>query len=189
MHKWVEIAQKDEAAGVAEIPGAAHHPRIVEYNRYVKYGTATDEEAWCAKCLNAWFEEAGIKGTNSPAARSFLTWGVPLHSPIPGCVVVYWRDKPEGWTGHVHLYVREDETHIWGLGGNQGNKVSTATYAKNRVLGFRWPAGVAIPEPESEQGVMIALQDARALREKFEETAKLLQGWADELGEALEGVA
>jgi len=189
MHKWVEIARKDEAAGVAEIPGGADHPRIVEYNRYVKYGTPGDDEAWCAKCVNAWFEEAGIKGTNSARARWFETWGVALHSPIPGCVVVYWRGNPNSGSGHVHLYEREDETHIYGRGGNQSNKVCVAPYEKDRVLCFRWPAGIPIPEPEAEQGVMIAMEDARALREKFAETAKLLQEWADELGEALEGVA
>ncbi|MCC6156154.1 MAG: TIGR02594 family protein, partial [Candidatus Hydrogenedentes bacterium] len=142
-----------------------------------------------AKALNAWFEEAGIKGTNSPAARSFLNWGVPLHAPIPGCVVVYWRDKPEGWTGHVHLYVREDETHIYGIGGNQGNKVCEAAYAKDRVLAFRWPAGVAIPEPDADDGVSIPIVDAMALRDEFARVAKLLQGWSDELAAAIGEVA
>lgn len=185
MHKWVEIAKADEAAGVAEIPGKANHPRVVEYNKYVKYGTPNDEEAWCAKFLNACFEEAGIKGTNSPAARSFLSWGVPLHSPIPGCVVVYWRDKPDGWTGHVHLYVREDEKNIYGIGGNQGNKVCEAAYPKDRVLTFRWPAGVAIPEPDADQSVSIALDDARVLRAEFERVGNLLLGWSKELAAAV----
>ncbi|MCC6156119.1 MAG: hypothetical protein IT367_20305, partial [Candidatus Hydrogenedentes bacterium] len=53
MQKWEEIARKDLAHGVSEIPGKESNPRIVEYNKYVKYGTANDDEAWCAKALNA----------------------------------------------------------------------------------------------------------------------------------------
>lgn len=162
---WLTIALKD--IGIAEIPGPTHNTRIIEYNKHVKYGSATDEEAWCAKAMNCWLEEAGFKGTNSPAARSFMSWGQPLHSPVRGCLVVYWRDKPDGWTGHVHLYLAENDTQIKGLGGNQGNKVSEGWYPKDRVLGFRWPSGVAVPAsdvpPLIPDGMMLI--SAGALRQ------------------------
>ena len=112
-----------------------------------------------------------------------------MHEPIPGCVVVYWRDKPEGWTGHVHLYVREDEKHIYGIGGNQGNKVCEAPFPKDRVLAFRWPVGVAIPEPDAEQVISVAIVDAMALRDEFARVGNLMLGWSKELSAAIEGVA
>lgn len=142
---WYEIAEKE--IGVTEIPGPANNPRVVEYHSATSYGAKDDEVPWCSSFLNWVMKKAGLPGTNNAAARSWMSWGVPIETPVLGCVVVYWRDKPDGWTGHVHLYRGEDDTHIVGLGGNQGNSVNLSRYPKNRVLGFRWPKDVPLPAP------------------------------------------
>ena len=102
----------------------------------------------CSAFMNWVMMKAGLPYTKNAAARSWLSWGEPIHDPVPGCVVVFWRDSPQSWAGHVALYVGEGPNNtVTVLGGNQGNSVCEANYDKRRVLGFRWPKGIPIPEP------------------------------------------
>ena len=91
---------------------------------------------WCAAFVNKSLEMAGIPGTDSLLARSFLNYGVPTDNPQMGDLVVFKRGGPS-WQGHVGFYVDEDETKIYVLGGNQGNKVSIRGYPKKDFLGYR----------------------------------------------------
>jgi len=54
-------------------------------------------------------------------------------------VVVLERLDPDGWQGHVGLYVRDDGDHIYLLGGNQLDEVRIHSYPISSVLGYRWP--------------------------------------------------
>lgn len=119
--------------GVAELPGNAHNPRILQYHHETSLGAGTDETPWCAAFVNWVLKQMGELGTNSAAAKSFLNWGVPLAKPEKGCIVVFSRDGG----GHVAFFEREDGERIWCLGGNQSNKVCLAAYPKSRLLAFR----------------------------------------------------
>jgi hypothetical protein len=56
---------------------------------------------------------------------------------------VFSRD---GGGGHIGIVMGQDaKGRLMVLGGNQGNKVSIAPFDRARVLGFRWPTGVAVP--------------------------------------------
>jgi uncharacterized protein (TIGR02594 family) len=66
-----------------------------------------------------------------------LKVGTEVKTPTIGNVVVFWRNKPDSWEGHVALYINEDKDNIFVLGGNQGDQISIAPYHKNRVLGYR----------------------------------------------------
>ena len=123
----------------SEIKGKKHNPRILEYHSKTKLKAKSDEVSWCSSFVNWCFARTGIRGTESAAARSWLGWGKVLERPKVGCVVVFWRVRLSGWQGHVGFFVREDEKHIWVLGGNQDNKVSIKKYRKSRLLGYRWP--------------------------------------------------
>jgi uncharacterized protein (TIGR02594 family) len=83
-------------------------------------------------------------------AKGWLDWGVKLSAPVPGCVTVIGREGG----GHVFFTVaRTPAGDLVGLGGNQGNRVSEATFSAGRVLGHRWPAGVPVPtEPLPVRG-------------------------------------
>ncbi|MCY1704472.1 NlpC/P60 family protein [Pannonibacter sp. SL95] len=83
--------------------------------------------------------------TNPYLARNWLTFGVKLARPSVGAVAVFWRGSRTGSSGHVGFYVGEDATHYHILGGNQSNMVSIARIARDRLLGFRWPASVPLP--------------------------------------------
>lgn len=127
--------------GTTEVLGPESNDRIVEYlstalRRYHKH--IDDKIPWCSAFVNWCHVQAGIKGTNNAAARSWLDWGVEVEwPPAPGDVVVLWRNSKNGYKGHVGFYVGETKTHIKILGGNQGNKVCIASYPKTRLLGYR----------------------------------------------------
>ncbi|MCL4767755.1 MAG: TIGR02594 family protein [Hyphomicrobiaceae bacterium] len=92
---------------------------------------------WCAAFANAVLGAQGIEGTGSLAARSFLNFGVPTDRPKPGDIVVLSRgnDPAKGHVGFFQGLDANGNVHV--LGGNQGNAVSVATFAADRVLGFR----------------------------------------------------
>lgn len=141
---WFEIAKAEARANVKEAPGAANNPRVVTYHLYTTLKATEDSVPWCSAFANFCMFRSGHMGTRSAAARSWLKWGDALKEPKPGCVVVFWRGKPTTADGHVAFYVGESVNphNIDVLGGNQGDRVCVAPYAKERVLGYRWPAEV-----------------------------------------------
>jgi uncharacterized protein (TIGR02594 family) len=132
--EWLRIARKE--LGVKEIPGGPNE-RIAQYRAVVD---APDDSDWCA-AFAAWcLTQAGVKGPWTMAARSFLHVGTPLEKWRPGCLAIYWRVSPNDWRGHVGLALSEGLTTISTLGGNQVKAVSIRPYAKDRLLGYRWPS-------------------------------------------------
>ena len=94
-------------------------------------------ELWCAKILNAALKEAGVEGTGSDMARSFLDFGEHISTPQLGDIVVLWREDIDGLLGHCGLYVYEDADNYFLLGGNQDNRVKIKPYPKTQLLGVR----------------------------------------------------
>lgn len=140
--KWMDLAR--EFIGLKEYRGIKHNPEILEWFRESGHGWIKDDEtAWCAAFANAMLERVDIKGTNSVAARSFLDWGKELKKPKPGAIAVLWRGSTNSWEGHVGFYVSETADAILILGGNQKDEVNIASYSKDRLLGYRWPATIA----------------------------------------------
>jgi uncharacterized protein (TIGR02594 family) len=103
--------------------------------------------AWCAAYVNATLAQAGMEGTGSNMARSFLDWGQEVQQPQKGDLAVFSRGDPNGPFGHVGFFdgYNEDGT-IRVLGGNQGSagEVSIANYSPDRLLGFRRADGVPV---------------------------------------------
>jgi len=134
--KHYQIA-KDEL-GVTEIPGGTHNPRVIEYHKATSLKASTDEVPWCASFVNWCLKQAGVEGTHSALARSFLVWGLPVFkNPMAGDVVVFWRGDRKASTGHVAFYVREDAEYIYVLGGNQNNQVNISRYPREQLLAYR----------------------------------------------------
>lgn len=99
--------------------------------------------AWCAAYVNATLQQAGMQGTGSNMARSFLDWGTEVSEPQRGDLAVFTRGDPNGPFGHVGFFdgYNEDGT-IRVLGGNQGDSVSIASYSPDDLLGFRRGEGM-----------------------------------------------
>ncbi len=141
---WMTLARAE--VGVKERDGAADHPRIIEYLRSVRLPEQLvhDTTPWCAAFVGWCMKQSGRAGTGKANARSWLTWGVALDEPRPGCVVVLWRKTRSGPHGHVAFFVRNGGDKIWLLGGNQSNAVGITPYPRGRVLGYRWPSENAV---------------------------------------------
>jgi uncharacterized protein (TIGR02594 family) len=142
---WLAIARK--YLGTKEIPGAGNNPVIIRWWRAIKTTFNQDSVPWCAGFVGGVLEEAGIRSTRSASARSYAKHGVALSSPAYGCIVVFWRGKPNGPFGHVGFLVGQDKHgNLMILGGNQGDEVNIRPFARSRVVAYRWP-GTA-PKPE-----------------------------------------
>lgn len=124
--------------GVTEIKGAADNPKIVEYFKESGHSWVKDDEtAWCSAFVNYIARKAGAVSSGKLNARSWVNVGAPVDTPELGDVVVFWREKRTSWKGHVGFFIRETDTHVYVLGGNQGNRVCISAYPKYRVLTYR----------------------------------------------------
>jgi uncharacterized protein (TIGR02594 family) len=133
--EWMKFARAEE--GQAEEPAGGSNPRIEAYHATTKGGVERDSVPWCSSFVNFCVEQAGLQGTKSKSARSWLRWGVEAPEFVPGCIVVLKRGSPP--QGHVGFYVGQDEGFIRLLGGNQGDKVDVASFDIDRVIGRRVP--------------------------------------------------
>jgi len=139
---WMTIARK--LIGQREIPGPKHNSWIASsWGRLGATWFNDDETPWCglfaAHCLDA----AGLaipKPSLFPRAKAWLDWGKPC-APAPGAIAVFGRDGG----GHVGFLAGEGSGNYYVLGGNQSNAVSIAPIARNRALGYRWPASLPAP--------------------------------------------
>jgi uncharacterized protein (TIGR02594 family) len=141
---WLDYARSE--VGVAASGEDGSNPRVEEYHRTVNSRGWDDKIPWCSSFVNWCVQQAGLRGTNSALARSWLEWGVALENPCVGCVVVLWREDPDSPKGHVGLFLRADEQHVFLLGGNQLGAVREHFYPKNAVLGYRWPELGTMPD-------------------------------------------
>lgn len=138
--KLLSIARNE--LGVHETPGAAATPRIIEYAKHTTLKATSDEVPWCSAFANFVVSSAGFTGTNSAAARSWLSWGIPPAKPIPGCLVIIDRhDDTNPNAAHVTFLEKDNGNGtIACIGGNQGDRVKLSNYRKGTVLGYRVPA-------------------------------------------------
>ncbi|SMF47999.1 TIGR02594 family protein [Tistlia consotensis] len=136
---WLEIARREMESAARELPDERHNPRIIEYEQSTALRATDDETPWCSAFANWCLLQAGLAGSGSAAARSWLGWGEPLDEPRRGCIVVLSRGEP--WQGHVGFLDQCDESRFHLLGANQGDRVSVRGFNRCRLLGLRWPKG------------------------------------------------
>lgn len=133
--------------GLREIVGGAHERKILDFFAEAGHGWVKDDEtAWCAAFVHAMLGRAGLKGTGSLAARSYLGWGAKTAKPQRGDVAVFKRGR-SAWQGHVAFFLGEGGAHVWVIGGNQSNAVTVARYPRSSLLGYRRPPGRSKPPP------------------------------------------
>jgi len=145
---WMPIAAAEVGIRENAKPGE-HTQRILEYHKTTTLRATDDETPWCSSFVNWVMIQAGYRGTNSAAAKSWLDWGKALDTPQHGAITVIkkkraGRDASTGSASgyHVAFYVRSNATHVWLLGGNQRDRVKQSSYPFRDydVKGYRWPA-------------------------------------------------
>lgn len=122
--------------GLKEELGAVDNPQIMEWAKELKLTQyVNDSVPWCGLFIAIIAKRANKSLPPNPLwARDWLTWGQIVYTPKLGDVMIFER---KGGGGHVTLYVGENSTHYFCLGGNQGDSVSITSVAKNRLIGIR----------------------------------------------------
>lgn len=138
---WLQHARTH--IGLAETPGPSTAPTIASWLKSLKAWWTDDETPWCgtfvAHCMQA---------TGNPIpkywmrAKAWIDWGKPCPAAL-GCVCIL--DREGG--GHVFFPTKISRNFVWGIGGNQGNRVQESKFPRARVLGFRWPLAQPTPMP------------------------------------------
>ncbi len=171
MEQLLKIAFSE--LGTQEITGSEHNPEILKYAAEAGIaGVTTDEIPWCSTFINwvAW--KAGLQHSKKANARSWLNVGMKVSSPEPGDIVVFWRESPQSWKGHVAIFlgISTNKKRVYCIGGNQGNRVSVSAYRMNTVLSFQrltTEEKLMVPDPVLQFGSrgekVVALQDALKL--------------------------
>lgn len=129
-----------EEYGVEEVVGGQHNERILQYFHEIGHKwVTTDETAWCSAFANWCCKETGYESSGKLNARSWLNVGQETKEPEVGDVVVFWRESPESWKGHVAFFVgyNTSKSLIYVLGGNQQNQVKISGYKASQLLSFR----------------------------------------------------
>ena len=134
---WMRIARSE--LGVTACAPGQSNPRITEYHEGTNIRGYDDKASWCSSFVNWCLGRAGIEGTGSALARSWLDWGEQIDEPRLGCIAVLYRDDPASWKGHVGFFLRIEGRRIHLLGGNQLEQVRDHHYPLESVLGYRWP--------------------------------------------------
>jgi uncharacterized protein (TIGR02594 family) len=133
---WIDAAYTEYNKGIAEIPGAAHNPRIIEYLKsaglsgdYLK-----DETGWCASFVHFCLKQADITGAGA-RPHAYDTWGQSLDGPAYGALAVFK-------TSHIGFVVGQNGDNLIILHGNWSNKISLSDYIKpSEIQYYRYPTG------------------------------------------------
>jgi len=125
--------------GIREIPGPQEdNPEIMKYFREIGQTWVMDDEtAWCSAFVNWVCKSLEYSYSGKLTARSWLNTGYRVQNPIPGDVVILWRESISSWKGHVGFYINHDAENIYILGGNQNNMVNITAYPVGRLLEYR----------------------------------------------------
>jgi len=145
--------------GQKEISGSEHNQSIVDYAKESGFDWVNDDETpWCSIFVNWVAKRNNLTLTKKANARSWLLVGKNVNeSPEPGDVVIFWRERPNSWKGHVGFFFgfSKDGSRVYCLGGNQGNQVSISAYSSDTVLGFRRLRSteiLSLPDPILRKG-------------------------------------
>jgi uncharacterized protein (TIGR02594 family) len=136
-HRWMGLNEHDKE-DAAQIVEAA---QTIGASWYKSAATP-----WCGVAVGYWIS-AALPEERLPKvplrARDWLNWGVALAGGAYGAVCVLER----GGGGHVFLALARspDGKFVKGIGGNQSDKVTEAWFESDRVLGYRWPRTVHLP--------------------------------------------
>ena len=125
--------------GLTEVLGPKSDPTILAMLKEMGYDDSADDSniAWCSAALNYFCKKLGYERSGSLAARSWLKMPVVVLQPELGDIVVFWRESPSSWMGHVAVYINHDMKYVYCLGGNQANSLIISAYSRDRVLGYR----------------------------------------------------
>lgn len=127
--------------GVKEVSGPGNSTVIAGWLKGLKAWWFDDATPWCGVLVAHVIQRCGLPlPKHWYRAKGWLEWGKAC-GPAYGAVCIL--DRQGG--GHVFFVTKVSKSFVWGVGGNQGDKVCEAKFDRARVLGFRWPASQPLP--------------------------------------------
>lgn len=132
-------------AGAGEVGGNNKGPWV---RKYLAPAGLSEGNSWCASFVSWCYMQASGGNTNAmpfpycPGARALLKefkdkgWSYPPGSgyePKPGDIVVWWRERLDGWLGHVGLVYQLKDGMLYTIEGNKSPKVQGFSYVFSRM--------------------------------------------------------
>lgn len=140
---WLNEAKR--LVGTTEIRGPQDNPVILGMGDAAGIRVTDDETPWCglfvSHCIATTLPDEPMPA-NPLGARQWLKFGSDV-TPQFGSALIFWRESPSSFKGHVGFYWAEDDLSYHVLGGNQSDSVNVTRLVKSRLLGARWPKSVA----------------------------------------------
>ncbi|MBN9332036.1 CHAP domain-containing protein, partial [Devosia sp.] len=126
----LQVAINEMKAGNGEVGGNNMGPHVTKYLN----GKATPPANWCAGFVSYCFQNSGhpMPFTYSVGARDILTqmkskgWLIKpddTHPPQPGDIIVWWRNTPSSWEGHIGIVHSYNNGIVRTIEGNKTSKV------------------------------------------------------------------
>lgn len=140
--------------GVREVPGIASNPVIMDMAKGlgISHIYTNDDQAWCAVFVNHLIRITGKPIELYPHDRYDLIRAKKAANKFPIVPTEQWRMgdvvilQREGG-GHTFIAIADTaEGTIFGLGGNQSNRVSIAEFKKERIIMVKRFYHTTIPE-------------------------------------------
>lgn len=121
------------------LPEGELNPTIAKFFDTTWWEEGDAGDAWCSAFVNFCVEGAGMEGTNSPRARSWLEWGTAKDfSQVQRGDIIVLSRGPNRDLGHVGFYYdRTPGGDLLIYGGNQRNKVGIKMFRIYRLLSVR----------------------------------------------------
>ena len=142
-YQWLEkepapriLVEALKLYGTKETLGSGNNPVIIEWAKELglQHQYNADSIPWCGLFMAIVAKRAGKPIPSNPLwARNWAIWGSESHTPKLGDVLVFSRDN----SGHVGVYVGEDDYCFHVLGGNQSDSVSFSRLDKSRLIAAR----------------------------------------------------
>lgn len=143
--------------GVTEIPGPKSNPTILSWAKNLGSWFPSfykdDDIPWCGLFMAEVCRRAGLPVVKEPLrALAWAQWGTPQSVAMLGDILVFQREGG----GHVGIYVAEDDTCYYVLGGNQGNQVNITRILKSRIVAIRRTAW-KVAQPRNVRQVKVTV--------------------------------
>ena len=132
------VAKAVELFGTHETAGDGDNPAILGWARETGLDGAYrhDETPWCGLFMAVTAKRAGKTVVADPLwALNWAAFGTKADAASFGDVLVFKR--PGG--GHVGLYIAEDASYYYVLGGNESDQVEIEPILKTRLYAARRP--------------------------------------------------
>ena len=152
--------------GIKETAGRGNTPEIMEWAKnlggWQGESYNADSIPWCGLFMAQVAKDSAVDMPHKMVwlrAKDWARVGTRAASAGLGDILIFSRKGG----GHVGLYLAEDATHYYVLGGNQGDMVKVSRIAKDRIADIRrvaqhegnplvhaWAADAPVEETENE---------------------------------------